>query len=1014
MTISTTQRRPSCPQRSIFPLFIFLVLGVILSASIGKAQSAANSGQIGGEVRDPSGVAVAALEVTARNVDTNSIRKASTDEEGRYAIGPVPVGTYEVTVASPNLEAASQRVYVSLGGRANATFNLAIKTLQESVDVVANTGIEPSQTFSKAVLTDIQLRNLPANGRRIRNLFLLTPSTQIEPECGGFAISGQKGLFTNINVDGGDYTNTHWCGHVEFSPTFTIEALQEFQVLRSTFSAEFGRSTGGIINLATKSGTNQFHGSAFYLFRNDATTKLDPFKREQIGLGQQFGGSVGGPISEDRTFFFSAAEFQLNNKSVQVRYGQLDLLGLRNTPGAQALLSVAPEDQLEALSQSQSIVNRIDHSLNANNNLTGRFDFTRNKVTDTAGPFIMTQGIGADSETNRSVQNASPVNNRTNVTGMMQFTSVLSNQHINEIRIQLAREFRPWDPGSGPEVTVRGGSPIQTIAIYGPQATGLGYGNIGYQFTDTRFQIVNNFSIVTGAHTMKLGFDSNRVIGNTVFNPGEGGIYRFDSLAAYLERRPAQYQQFAGTGALDATIHQIAFYVQDEWRVLPGFTISPGLRYEMALLPDYPQATIPENRFPLATSIPDDKGLIAPRLAMAWDVRNNAKTVIRAAAGLFYAAPYMPLFEQAMLQNGGNPELSSSVTFNSTNDILNAFQSQGIALNSSTPLDDLPIFTTAQLNQLSNPQNRINNGTVFYFDPDFRLPRALQFRVALEQEIAKGVTFSIDYTNINVSRIDRVRNLNLRPPTPDATGRPIYTNLSLSANAALRPFPKYAFAYVTESSARSLYRGLTTTLSVRRKKLTVDATYTLGFSKSHDDHERGGFSSANYVDAFNLDNEYNWSNIDQRHQFAASTLVQMPLGFEVASYMRFNSGRPFSPRTGTDSNADGITNDRPVLDGAVVRRNTFRNFGFSDVSMRVQRNFKLPNEKGQLGVSLEMFNLFDFDNVETTQTTYGASLNAAPANLNFGKVKDANGIYLPGSTLRTSPFQVQLGLRFRF
>jgi len=207
---------------------------------------------------------------------------------------------------------------------------------------------------------------------------------------------------------------------------------------------------------------------------------------------------------------------------------------------------------------------------------------------------------------------------------------------------------------------------------------------------------------------------------------------------------------------------------------------------------------------------------------------------------------------------------------------------------------------------------------------------------------------------------------------------------------------------------------MTTTLNIRRQKFTVDATYTLGFSKSHDDHERGGFSSANYVDAFNLDNEYNWSNIDQRHQFAASSLVYMPFGFEVASTMRFNSGRPFSPRTGTDSNSDGITNDRPVLDGAVVRRNTFRNKGFSDVSMRVQRNFKLPNEKGQIGFSVEMFNLFDFDNVETTQTTYGPSLNAPPTNINFGKVQDAAGNYLSGSTLRTSPFQLQFGLRFEF
>lgn len=991
-----------------------LVLIVHLFLSIVQAQSAANSGQIGGEVRDPSGAVVPGAEVTSRSVDTNSTRTVSTDEEGRYAIGPLPLGTYDVTVKAANMEAASQRVYVSLGGRANANFHLGVQTLRESVDVSSATGIEPAQTFSKAVLTDVQLRNLPAPGRRIKNLFLLTPATQIEPECGGFSISGQKGIYTNINVDGGDYSSSHWCGAAEISPAFTIEALQEFQVLRTTFSAEFGRSTGGIINLATKTGTNQFHGSGFYLFRNHATTKLDPFHREQIGLNQQFGGSVGGPISKDRTFFFSAVEYLHLTKGVQVRYGQLDLLGLRNTAGAQALLATAPEQPLQAFSRATSFVNRVDHHLNDKNTLTGRIDFTNNKATDTVGSFILTQGIGADSETNRDVQNASPINNRFNLTGMAQLTSVLSNRHVNEFRMELAREYRPWNPGNGPEVTVRGGSPIQTIAIYGPQATGLSYGNVGFKFTDVRYHFVDNFSIITGAHTMKLGIDSNRVNSNTTFDPGGNGIYRFDNLTAYNNRLPALYQQFAGTGSLNATKHQIAFYAQDEWRLRPGLTISPGLRYEMALLPNYLPATVPQNRFPLATSIPDDKNLIAPRLGLAWDVRNNAKTVIRAAAGVFYAPPYSALFEQAMLTNGGNPELSSSVIFNSTADILNAFQSQGITLNSSTPLDNLPVFTTAQLNQLSSPANRANNSTVFFFDPNFRLPRAVQFRGALEQEIAKGITVLVDYTQIKVTRMDRVRNLNLLPPTVDATGRPIYINLSLASNAALRPFPKYAFAYLTESSARSLYRAMTATTNIRRKRFTLDATYTLGFSKSQDDHENGGFSSANYVDAFDLNNEYNWSNIDQRHQFAANSLISLPYGFEITNTVRLNSGRPFSPRTGTDSNNDGITNDRPVLDGKVVVRNTFRNFGYKDVSMRVQRYFKLPNERGKLSVSVEMFNLFNFDNVETTQTTYGQSLNVPTTNVNFGKIRDANGNILPGSTLRTQPFQVQLGMRLQF
>jgi hypothetical protein len=994
-----------------------MILLICIASPAGLlAQSAANSGQISGQVLDPSGAAVAGIEVSARNVDTNYTRTVTTDEEGRYAIASVPLGNYEVTARTSNLAAPTQRVYVSLGGTAPANFNLGIQPVRESVDVVASaTAIQPGQTVSKAVLTDIQLRNLPLNGRRIRNAFLLTPSTQIEPECGGFAISGQKGLFTNINVDGGDYTNTHWCGHVEFSPTFTMEALQEFQVLRSTFSAEFGRSTGGIINLASRAGTNSLNGTAFYLFRNDDTTKKDPFGREQIGLGQQFGGSIGGPIRTDRTFFFSAAEFQHNTKDVQVLYSELDNQAVRSAPGALELLRVAPEAQLRALSQSQSIVNRIDHHLNDRNNLMGRIDFTRNKITDTAGPFIMTQGIGAESFTNRSVQNASPTNNRTNVTGMMQLTSVLSPTTINEFRVQLAREYRPWDPGVGPEVTVRNGNPVQTVAIYGPQATGLGYGNIGYKFTDIRTQFVNNFSIVTGAHTTKFGVDSNRVNGNTTFNPGWNGTYRFDSLQAYLSRQPAQYTQFAGTGELDATMHQIAFYVQDEWRMTPRFTISPGLRYEMALLPDYLDPTVPQNRFALATSIPDDKKLIAPRLGLSWDILGTAKTVFRAAGGLFYAAPYMPLFEQAMLSNGGNPELSSNVTINGTANILAAFQSHGINL-AGAPLDNLPSFTGAQLNAISNPASRIANGTVFYFDPNFRLPRALHLRAALEQELAPGITASIDYTQINVARIDRVRNLNVLPPTTDAAGRPVYTNLSLAQNAALRPYPAYAFAYITESSARSLYKGMTTTMNIRRQQFVVDATYTLGFSYSHDDHERGGFSGQAYVDAFNLNNEYNYSNIDQRHQFATSTMVYLPAGFELGSFLRFNSGRPFSPSTGVDSNTDGIVRDRPVLNGQVVPRNTYRNLGYSDVSMRVQKHFTLPNEGGRVSVSAEMFNLFDYDNIEigSANFTYGADLGVPTANPNFGKTKNAQGQYLRNSTLRTSPFQLQLGLRFQF
>src|SRR5439155_7412778 len=138
----------------------------------------------------------------------------------------------------------------------------------------------------------------------------------------------------------------------------------------------------------------------------------------------------------------------------------------------------------------------------------------------------------------------------------------------------------------------------------------------------------------------------------------------------YLARSPAQYQQFAGTGEVNTHKNQIALYLQDEWRALPGFTVSPGFRYEMALLPDYPQATVPANRAPQATEIPNDMEMYGPRLGLAWDVRQNSKTVLRAAAGIFYAPPYISLWEQAIISNGGNPELSSNITLNGASPII--------------------------------------------------------------------------------------------------------------------------------------------------------------------------------------------------------------------------------------------------------------------------------------------------------------------------------------------------------
>jgi hypothetical protein len=520
---------------------------------------------------------------------------------------------------------------------------------------------------------------------------------------------------------------------------------------------------------------------------------------------------------------------------------------------------------------------------------------------------------------------------------------------------------------------------------------------------------------VTGAHTAKFGVDANILKSRSTFDPGSNGIYTFNSLNDYLARKPFQYQQFAGTGTVESTTNQIAFYLQDEWRLRPGLTLSPGLRYEMAFTPDYADPTVAGNRFPLATEIPDALDLVAPRLGLSWDPTGGGRTVLRAAGGIFYNAPHVPIYEQAVRANGGNPELSSEVvitTAGNPNAVADAFSRFGVDLLGA-PLGGLPSFTSEQLDQIIAPENRIGS-TVQFVDPDFRLPRAAHLRVAVEHQVAKGVQATLDYTTIKTTRIARVRNINLEAPVPDATGRPVYTSA--------RPYgPKYGFVNMTESSARSRYQGLTAGLNINRSLYVLDLYYTFSGTKSEDDLERPVNAIA-YNDAFDLASEYTWSNIDQRHQFTGNALVYLPYEFQLATTFRLNSGRPYTASAGTDLNKDGVQRDRPVIDGVVVGRNTYRNTSFSEVNLRVQRGFRAVG-RSRMVLSLELFNVFNANNVElgSANMVYGAgtvlqngSIVAQAPPATFGELKNAQGGYFESNVLRTSPFQAQLGVRFQF
>lgn len=986
-------------------LSIFLLLAGFCGMEA-MAQSSATSGQIVGQVVDTSGAAIGGAEVTARNLNTNYTRNAITSESGEYVIPQLPVGPYEVLITASGFGKASQEILVTLGSSVSANFSVTVEQASEVVVVdganSSNLNLEPSRSSSQAIINDTQIKDLPANGRRFQDFLLLTPAVSVEPIRNGVSISGQRGINVNINIDGADYNQPFFGGirggeRSGFAPTVSQEAVQEFQVARNTFSAEFGRSTGAVVNVITKSGTNQFHGSAFYLIRDKELTAEDAFERTSVARQQQFGGSFGGPIRKDKTFFFTAFDFQKVSQPVNVLYSVLDNQRLRNTPGASALLQAAPEGPFTSTNDAQVVLGRIDHQINANNNLSARFNFSNNNAKNATSAGDATQVT-----TNVAVTNNGLEKDRT-YTFVTQLNTIINTKMLNEFRFQFAREDRPRkNNGPGPEVTVLNNG--STISVYGQRSF------LPVEQFDDRYQVTDNFSFIVGPHTFKVGGDFNRAFVDQVFRSDAGGIYRFNSLDDYINRRPTQYRQFVGSGKFAADQKELALYIQDEYRVRPGVTINAGFRYEAVFNPDYLKATAPQSRAPQATSVPDDKEEYGPRFGVAWDIGNKGNTVMRLGAGLFYARTPLLLYNQAITNNGGNPEVGFSGILNGTSAINAAFASVGINLAQAN-LGSLPVFSADQLTRIfTGPAGA---PTVAFFDPEFKNPRSTQFNVSLTRQIARGIVVGADFTYINTSRLERLRDVNVGPPVIDAVGRPVYSNP--------RPNPNFLFIRSQESSARSLYRAGTFSLNIRKSKFVYDFYYTISTNYSDDDNERN-FSAIMYDDPFNLRNEYNYSSLDQRHQVSTNALYSLPYGFEISGSGRFTSGAPFSGTVGQDLNRDGqfAAQDRPIFNGQIIKRNTFRNTSFSDISIRLQKGFNLPNERGKLIASIEMFNLLNFDNVRvgTANQIFGPGTDAATGKLvlpprTFNQLRDNNGVYLKNN-IAGPPFQVQVGLRYSF
>ncbi len=1034
---------------------MLFALCFVLGSSEAFAQAQGSTGQISGSVRDSQGAAVAGASIKAVNTQTGSQQSTVASADGLYRFVLLQPGSYDLTAEASGFSKIELKgVRVTVGQITDANITLGVGAVAEAVTITAE-AIQTTVSQPDAVINENAINNLPINGRRFQDFVTLTPTAQVDPQRGQISLSGQRGINTNVNIDGLDYNQPFFGGirgGERSNNAFTIpqESIKEFQVVAAGYSAEFGRSSGGVVTAVTKSGTNQYHGSAFYLLRHrEFSRKNDYFKGLETFLNgrevtpaptqHQFGGSIGGPIKRDKAFFFGTYEQQRFRNPRQVVFDLLQ--SFTPTANTQEAFDFFKGQQQEFVQTNDAIAGlaRFDYNFSESNRFNVRYNQSNNKALNANAT-----GNALFPTTTSALSNNGIERDRTyTVTG--QLTSFFAGNLVNELRAQYSREVRPREAN------------VQAPVV---QSSIGNFGTVRFLPTtqfDWRAQVFNNLTWILGNHTTKFGAEVNHVFADQLFAFNQFGYFqlngtnvstlldilsytptvttgtvnRFDSTAVTYDRQ-------IGNGLLDLTVKEFALYAQDAWRIRPNFTLNYGLRWEGQFNPapttnnDAIMNQVRGFRFPSGHSVdpsflPDVADQFGPRLGLAWDPFKDGKTAVRAYSGIYYARTPMLLFA-APLNNFRNPpgDVSIRLPFavpagNTNNTVYRQLKLIGIDLNNFS-LDKLPVLTPQQIQSvgaaLGLSVDPFRNANVITWANDFKNPMSYQFGGGIERQIARGLTVGVDYSQVNTFYLQRNRELNLPAPLTSISEMAQLGNPALKVNIAdpaqrpffglrgnttatavdqryaarRRPLSNLGSIQMRESTGRSVYQAMVLRANFRQKWGQFNAFYTLSRSLSNDDNERDAGGVA-YENAFNLAPEFNYSRLDRRHQFVANTVFFIPYGFEASTTMRFLSGLPIDATFGADANEDIGGPDRPYsAAGVPFKRNSFRNEPVYNVDLRLQKGVGF-GEQRRLIFSVEFFNLFNWENVQLS----GAQVTnycAAPVQRDCGFSAPTNTNFL--------------------
>ena len=952
-------------------------------------------GTILGTVTDSSGAVLSGATVTARNTATGLRRETKTTADGGYSIPELPIGAYEVTASQAGFQSWVTHVDVTVASERRVDAQLKPGSVSEKIEVSAESlpQVETTTDTLGSTLTAREVRDMPVSGRDYTKLIFLSPGVAGSPDqitdspgsYGVFSMNGARGRSNNFLLDGTDmndgYRNDPAINEAGVFGTpatiLPIDAVAELRVL-SNFEAEYGRNAGATVNMVTKSGTNALHGTAIEYFRNNALDARNYFNikgQPQAPFhNNQFGGSLGGPIVKNKTFFFVDYEGQREKVGV-VTLGcvpdprQIAADGGATNPVMATLLAqhawprpnlavaydptnpdfdsgcpTGPNTSVISPSSNRvdSMIGKIDHSFSDRDLLTGRYYFGD---SDQSFPLQLTasggQLPGFNTVTPTRVQLVS-----------LSHVHTLSANKVNELRVGWNRfvegffaedaAFQPssigLNVGSGRS---NQGLPIMTVGAFSQLGANSGDPR---SRVDTNIQALDNFSIKKNKHDIKFGFEFRRTTIQQFFGKYLRGKIKFANLADFLSGTVDGGVQYSGDSTRHTFENNYGAYVQDSYRFSPQLTLNFGLRWDYSgvvgekdnLLSNITDLDAAGGTFTLSqVGSPALKRLyepdyrnFAPRASLAWDVTGKGQTVVRFGIGMFFDAfsqdffvghlPYSPFFDAGPAYNpiGARPIVSAAVN--------------------GSIVSGQPVFAP--------PDCFSVECDVFAVDRHMKTPYMENYNLNLQQQLGNKWVLQVGYVGSQGHRLFRFRDIN-QPSQAAITA----SDLANGIGGVSRPFGSnpYGAFYVLqqETTAHSNYNSLQNSLRVTGwHGVTSQVNYV--WSKSLDTASDGDDFVANAAqpnDSTRPDLEYGPSNFDVRHRFTWIFAYEVPNtsgrwqrlrnGWGIDSTVTLQSGQPFHLNYNgyDDYSGSGSFFDRPDVVGPIVYHGRSP-FNFLDLS----------------------------------------------------------------------------------